>query len=120
MRCSRMVVPLVCLVSLVFNAAWLAQHLASPQEYHERDPGSGVTMSFAHAPVIESRRTPFQHVEVRHSPFFGNILVIDDDLMLTQRDESGYHEMATHVPLAYIPDARTVRRSLCHSAPLQG
>lgn len=108
MRCSRMLLPLVCLVSLVVNAAWLAQHVASPPVYHERDPGSGVTMSFSPAPVVEAVRTPFQHVEVRRSPFFGTMLVIDDDLMLTQRDEASYHEMATHVPLAYRPDARTV------------
>lgn len=38
----------------------------------------------------------------------GNILVIDDDLQITQNDEKNYHEMITHVPLNYIPKAKNI------------
>jgi len=43
-----------------------------------------------------------QHIQVFNNSFFGNILVIDNDLQLTEHDESNYHEMIVHVPLNYI------------------
>ena len=39
---------------------------------------------------------------------FGKILVVDGDLMLTERDEFIYHEMITHVPMAVHPDVKQV------------
>lgn len=48
----------------------------------------------------------YQHIEVFDSYFFGKILVIDGALMITERDECIYHEMITHVPLAYLPHVR--------------
>ena len=50
----------------------------------------------------------FQKIDVYDSPFFGKILVIDDDLQLTEKDEKGYHEMLVHPALAYLPRARRV------------
>ena len=52
--------------------------------------------------------TPYQHIQVRQTRGFGKILLIDDDLMLTERDEASYHEMLVHVPLNYKPDATDV------------
>lgn len=76
--------------------------------YHERDVYNKVALSFE-TTVTERVSTPFQEIEVHASDAFGNILVIDDDLMLTQRDEFSYHEMLAHVPLAYLPHATAVR-----------
>ena len=45
-----------------------------------------------------------QDLEVFRSKFFGKVLVIDDEIMITERDETHYHEMLAHVPLAYTPD----------------
>lgn len=42
-------------------------------------------------------QSPFQKIEVYHSDFFGNILVIDGFNMLCERDEFIYHEMMAHV-----------------------
>ncbi len=53
-------------------------------------------------------RTEFQSAKVVEAPFFGRILILDGDLMMTERDEFHYHEMMAHVPLAYIPDAERV------------
>ena len=50
----------------------------------------------------------FQDIEMFHSAFFGNVLVIDSEIMITDRDESHYHEMIAHVPLAYVPNAKRV------------
>ena len=39
---------------------------------------------------------------------FGKVLVVDGDLMLTEKDEFIYHEMITHVPMAVHPDVKRV------------
>ena len=36
------------------------------------------------------------------------MLVIDDDIQLTEHDEDNYHEMIAHVPLNYMPNAKKV------------
>ncbi len=51
----------------------------------------------------------FQEISVVSTNKFGNIMTIDRDLMLTEKDEFHYHEMMANVPLAYIKgDARVV------------
>ncbi|KAJ1638223.1 spermidine synthase, partial [Pavlovales sp. CCMP2436] len=53
-------------------------------------------------------QSPFQHIAVYETNFHGRILTIDTALMLTERDERNYHEMLSHVPLNYLPEARRV------------
>ena len=48
------------------------------------------------------QKSKFQEIEVYTNKFFGNILVIDDDIQLTEHDEDNYHEMIAHVPLNYM------------------
>jgi hypothetical protein len=50
----------------------------------------------------------FQDIEMFRSAFFGNVLVIDNEIMITEKDEKHYHEMIAHVPLAYIDQAKRV------------
>ncbi len=57
---------------------------------------------------IHAEQSPLQKIEVFESKEFGRILVIDDCLMLTERDEFIYHEMMVHVPLAVHPKAKKV------------
>jgi spermidine synthase len=42
-----------------------------------------------------------QELSVLETRFFGRIMVIDKEIMVTERDEPHYHEMIAHVPLAY-------------------
>ena len=42
------------------------------------------------------------------SPFFGKMMLLDNEVMLSERDEAHYHEMLVHVPMAYLPAARRV------------
>ena len=44
-------------------------------------------------------QTEYQHLQVFESEFFGNTLVLDGIIQLTERDNMGYHEMITHVPM---------------------
>lgn len=45
--------------------------------------------------------SPFQQVQVFKTKDFGNMLVIDNDVQLTESDEANYHEMIGHVPVNY-------------------
>ena len=46
-------------------------------------------------------RSPYQLVQVFKTKNFGNMLVIDNDVQLTESDEVNYHEMIAHVPVNY-------------------
>jgi spermidine synthase len=45
------------------------------------------------------RQSKFQKIEVRESPFYGKVLVLDGVVQLTEKDADAYNEMLTHVPL---------------------
>ncbi len=55
-----------------------------------------------------SAESEFQRMDVLESTEFGKVLVVDGDLMLTEKDEFIYHEMITHVPMAVHPDVKRV------------
>ena len=55
-----------------------------------------------------SGESEYQRIDVLDSREFGKILVIDGDLMITEKDEFIYHEMMTHVPMAVHPAVRRV------------
>ena len=42
------------------------------------------------------------------TPEFGKVLVLDGNIMLTERDEFIYDEMITHVPMAVHPNIKKV------------
>lgn len=50
----------------------------------------------------------YQRIEIFSTPEFGKVLVLDDRIMLTEKDEFIYHEMITHVPLAVNPNISNV------------
>ena len=84
--------------------------------------------------LLKTEQSPYQLVQAYQSHFFGKILTIDGALMITERDESNYHESLVHTTLNYLPDARRVlvigggdggtvtqllkRRRMAHSVPL--
>lgn len=56
----------------------------------------------------ESFESPFQKIEVFRAADFGNVLALGGVTNVTERDESGYHEMLAHVPLLHHPNPRRV------------
>ena len=48
-----------------------------------------------------SKLSNYQKIEIFETNNFGNMLVIDNDVQLTEADEKNYHEMIVHVPLNY-------------------
>lgn len=57
---------------------------------------------------IFSAQSEFQRIDIFHSPEFGRFLVLDDRVMLTEKDEFIYHEMIVHVPMAVNPNIKKV------------
>ncbi len=55
-----------------------------------------------------SAQSDFQRIEIFSTPEFGDVLVLDDRVMLTQKDEFIYHEMIVHVPMAVNPAVKKV------------
>lgn len=54
------------------------------------------------------QKSPYQSVEVYDTFEYGKLLAIDSKVMCTERDEHGYHEMITHIPLLVHPEAKRV------------
>lgn len=59
------------------------------------------------AKVFE-KTSQFQKVEVLETPDYGTVMLIDDLIMVTDKDAFVYHEMMVHVPMAVHPNAKEV------------
>ncbi|SEW38558.1 polyamine aminopropyltransferase [[Clostridium] fimetarium] len=57
---------------------------------------------------IASCESEFQRIDILKSCEFGKVLVLDGELMITQKDEFIYHEMISHVPMAVHPNVKNV------------
>ena len=49
---------------------------------------------------LYSAESEYQKIDIFDSREFGRVLVLDGDIMLTERDEFVYDEMIVHVPMA--------------------
>jgi len=68
----------------------------------------GQAMSLEVQKVLHDAKSQYQHVLVFESKAFGNVLVIDDVIQLTERDECAYQEMITHLPMFSHPNPENV------------
>lgn len=55
-----------------------------------------------------SEKTDFQQLEMVETEEFGNMLILDDMVMTTEKDEFVYHEMIAHVALNTHPNPQKV------------
>jgi spermidine synthase len=67
---------------------------------------SGFTLRAKHA--LYYGASPFQKIEVFHTYAFGKVLVLGDNIVLTERDEYIYHESITHPAMNMHADPRRV------------
>jgi spermidine synthase len=58
--------------------------------------------------VFENFDSPFQHIDVFEAEDFGTVLALGGVTNVTDRDESGYHEMLAHAPLLAHPHPKHV------------
>jgi len=78
------------------------------QWFNERETPDGSTFSLKYTAKLHEEQTPFQKIEVYQTEGFGNLMVIDDFIMLTSRDNYIYHEMMAHPVLFTHPNPRRV------------
>ncbi len=71
-------------------------------------PESGSAFSLKVKQRLHEEQTPFQRIEVYETEHYGNLLVIDGYVMLTDRDNFLYHEMLAHPVLFTHPHPRRV------------
>ena len=57
---------------------------------------------------LHTEKTDFQQLDMLETEEWGNMLVLDDMVMTTQKDEFVYHEMVAHVPLFTHPKPENV------------
>ena len=72
------------------------------------DKNDGVDIVYKENELLYEKKSKFQNIKVFKNELYGKILVIDDDLQLTDKDENNYHEMIAHVPINYNPDIENV------------
>jgi spermidine synthase len=57
---------------------------------------------------LVSHESEFQRIDILKTYEFGKVLILDGELMITQKDEFIYHEMITHVSMAVHPSVKKV------------
>ncbi len=78
-----------------------------PLQFNEfYDGNTGLTIGIKR--LLFSKQTQYQLVEVYETESWGNLMVIDGMVMLSEKDEFVYHEMLTHVPLFTHPNPEAV------------
>ena len=76
--------------------------------FTEVAPFVAVEYSYEVEKVLHKSRSEFQEILVFENKHFGNMLVLDGIVQLTERDEFFYHEMLTQVCMHAHPDPKTV------------
>ena len=85
-----------------------------------------LTLRYGIKKILYSQKSEFQHIQIVETKGFGRMLLNDNIVMVSERDEFVYHEMIAHVPLFVHPhpknvliigggDGGTVREALRHS-----
>lgn len=70
------------------------------------NPGHGKTMTVNK--LLVDKRSPYQRITIFDNDSVGRVFLLDDAIMLTERDEFIYHEMLVHPALLAHPDPRRV------------
>ena len=79
-----------------------------PSSFKERlHKGYAQSMELAGAPIVEEK-SQYQRIKIFDSVANGRVMVLDDIVQITTRDESAYAEMLTHLPLFEHGNAKRV------------
>jgi len=56
-------------------------------------------LSLEYDAVLWDKKSDYQHVQVFHNKVWGNVLVLDGVIQVTEKDEIAYHELIVHIPM---------------------
>jgi len=76
--------------------------------FEEFEINEGRSLAIQIKSLLESRQTQYQKLEVYDTVPFGNMLVLDGVIQLTEFDNFAYHEMLAHIPMIAHPNPETV------------
>ncbi len=72
------------------------------------DQTENLRISFRVKTILDHAESEFQKCGIYDTFDFGRLMMLDNVVMLTERDEFFYHEMITHVPLTVHPHPKRV------------
>ena len=58
--------------------------------------------------ILADEQTQYQHLQFVETEFFGNAMILDGIIQMTERDNMGYHEMIVHVPMLAVGEPKRV------------
>jgi spermidine synthase len=65
-------------------------------KFFEKDPYAPIQYVYEVKEVLYQGKSQFQDIMVINNPYFGNMLILDGVVQITERDEFFYHEMLVH------------------------
>jgi spermidine synthase len=77
-------------------------------KFTERAPYAPVEYLYDVEEILFKGKSKFQEIMVIKNPHYGKMLILDDVVQITERDEFFYHEMLTHVAMHANPSPRKV------------
>jgi spermidine synthase len=77
-------------------------------KFTEKAPYSPVEYLYEVEDILYKKKSKFQDITVIRNPYYGKMLILDDVVQITERDEFFYHEMLTHVVLHAHPAPKKV------------
>ncbi|MDA0711108.1 MAG: polyamine aminopropyltransferase [bacterium] len=67
-----------------------------------------LALSLRHSGVVHQTHSAFQKIEILDTAAYGRLLVLDGQIMCSEKDEFVYHEMIAHVPALTHPGPEKV------------
>jgi spermidine synthase len=77
-------------------------------KFTERAPYAPVEYLYDVEEILYKGKSKFQDIMVIKNPYYGRMLILDDVVQITERDEFFYHEMLTHVAMHANPNPKKV------------
>lgn len=77
-------------------------------KFIEKAPYAPVEYLYDVDEILYKGKSAFQDIMVIRNPYYGKMLILDDVVQMTERDEFFYHEMLTHVVMHAHPRPRRV------------
>ncbi len=77
-------------------------------KFFEKAPYAPVEYAYDVEEILYKGKSKFQEIMVIQNSHFGKMLILDEVVQLTERDEFFYHEMLTHVAMHAHPNPKKV------------
>lgn len=76
-------------------------------KFFEKAPYAPIEYSYDVEEILYKGKSKFQEIKVIRNSHFGKMLILDDVVQITERDEFFYHEMLVHPALMSHPEPKT-------------